>query len=134
MKKKLTELANDVLKHLPWGQVSSHTAEELADYFIANGVTFADVPDANVGKWIPAGEPPEKDGRYFVAERTSFFSKPPEYYRGIATFACNLEEVDEYDFRGRRRAGWYDYDSEYGHYELERVAYWMPLPKLPGEE
>lgn len=134
MRKKLTELVNNVLKHLPWGQVSSHTAEELADYLIANGVTFADVPDIRVGKWIPAFEPPEKDGRYFVAVMPNFFSKPPEYYRSIASFTHNLEEVDDYDFRGKNRAGWYDYDSEYGYYELERVAYWMLLPKLPGEE
>lgn len=174
MKKKLTELANDVLKHLPWGQVSSHTAEELADYLMDNGVrvyrngdllprglvienvlaqmeaskspttmkerllnlegVHPDVPDTNVGKWIPAFEPPEKDGRYFVAVMPNFFSKPPEYYRSIASFTHNLEEVDDYDFRGKNRAGWYDYDSEYGYYELERVAYWMSLPKLPGEE
>ena len=27
-----------------------------ADYLIANGVTFADVPETNVGKWIPVSE------------------------------------------------------------------------------
>ena len=26
--------------------------------------------------------------------------------------------------------GFYDYDSEYGYYEVE-VSYWMPLPKMP---
>lgn len=29
---------------------------KLADHLIANGVTFADVPDTNVGKWIPVSE------------------------------------------------------------------------------
>lgn len=37
----LIELILDVLNYLPWGQVSSHTARELADHLIANGVTFA---------------------------------------------------------------------------------------------
>jgi hypothetical protein len=34
----------------------THYIENLADYLIANGVTFADVPDNNVGKWIPTSE------------------------------------------------------------------------------
>ena len=145
MKKKLTELLKNATTQTevldnhgntkgtrPLPLVTKYCAEILADYLIANGVTFA--PDTNVGKWIPAFEPPEKDGRYFVAVMPNFFSKPPEYYRSIASFTHNLEEVDDYDFRGKNRAGWYDYDSEYGYYELERVAYWMSLPKLPGEE
>ena len=32
----------------------------LADHLIANGVTFADVPDNNVGKWIPVSEQPKE--------------------------------------------------------------------------
>ena len=39
-REKLVELINDVLNYLPWGQVSSHTAKELADYLITNGVTI----------------------------------------------------------------------------------------------
>jgi hypothetical protein len=30
--------------------------DALAKYLIANGVTFADVPETNVGKWIPTSE------------------------------------------------------------------------------
>ncbi|MBQ8737790.1 MAG: hypothetical protein IJY78_08250 [Bacteroidaceae bacterium] len=33
-------------------------AESLADHLIAHGVTFADVTDTNVGKWIPVSEQP----------------------------------------------------------------------------
>ena len=40
MREKLIELTNDVLKYLPWGQISSHTARELADHLIANGATI----------------------------------------------------------------------------------------------
>jgi hypothetical protein len=40
MREKLIELVNDVLSYLPWGQISSHTAKEVADHLIANGVTI----------------------------------------------------------------------------------------------
>lgn len=40
MREKLIELANDVLNYLPWGEISSHTAKEIADHLIANGVTI----------------------------------------------------------------------------------------------
>ena len=42
MREKLIELVNDVLSYLPWGQISSRTATELADYLIAHGVTIKD--------------------------------------------------------------------------------------------
>jgi hypothetical protein len=43
------------------------TAAQYADYLISHGVTFADVPDTNVGKWIPVSERlPKESGRYWV--------------------------------------------------------------------
>ena len=39
LKEKLIELADDVLRYLPWGEISSHTAEDIANHLIANGVT-----------------------------------------------------------------------------------------------
>lgn len=39
-KKILVELISDILNYLPWGQVSSHTAGELADYLMDKGVTI----------------------------------------------------------------------------------------------
>ena len=38
MREKLIELVNNVLKHLPWGEVSSHTAEDVADHLAENDV------------------------------------------------------------------------------------------------
>ena len=60
MKEKLTELINDVLSYLPWGEISSHTASECADYLIKNGVTVADGKDTDVHTgWTSASEPPK---------------------------------------------------------------------------
>lgn len=38
-REKLIEWVNDVLRYLPWGEVSSKTPEEVADHLISNGVT-----------------------------------------------------------------------------------------------
>ena len=46
MREKLIELVNDILNYLPWGEISSHTAQDIADHLIANGVTFGE--DINV--------------------------------------------------------------------------------------
>ena len=46
-KEKLIELIAPVLRCLPWGQVSSHTAGDIADRLIANGVTIQ-----TEGEWV----------------------------------------------------------------------------------
>lgn len=48
MREKLIEFVKDILDWVPWGQISSHTAEDVADHLIANGVT--------VQRWIPVEE------------------------------------------------------------------------------
>lgn len=45
MKQKLIDCINGVLKHLPWGEISSHTAEDIAERLIEEGF----VTDTNVG-------------------------------------------------------------------------------------
>lgn len=105
MKKKLTELANDVLKHLPWGQVSSHTAEELADYFIANGVTFR--------QWIPVSERmPEP----FVSVLVQMPDEEP----------CPTVREGYLTNKGTWYAGYFER-------ETSEVTHWMPLPEPPKE-
>jgi hypothetical protein len=37
-KEKVMELVNKVLRCLPWGEISSHTAEDIADHLIENDV------------------------------------------------------------------------------------------------
>lgn len=82
----------------------------------------------NVGSndgWNPVSERlPEIRDRYLCQiERTSYS------YMDILYFSKNLEEVDEYDFMGKKYAGFYSYDSEYGHCEYEGVIAWRPLPE-----
>ena len=73
----------------------------------------------NQNKWHK--EPPKKDGRYLVwCDRVE-----------IANYADNLYKVDKYDFydfKGKKRAGWYIYDGEYGYLELDNVLGWQELP------
>ncbi len=83
---------------------------------------YADGCEAN--KWIPCEvRLPEEDGKRYLVQQTN----------GIITdlrFAKDAYKVDKYDFaeyKGKKKALFYDYDSEYGFVEIECEA-WMPLP------
>ena len=107
-REKLTKLVDDILSFLPWGQISSHTAEEVADHLIANGVTFA--TDKNVGRWIPVAERlPEEDQVVLCVRRNG------NYWVASWTY------ID-----------WMWYDENEWHKEAE-VTHWMPLPEPPKE-
>ena len=78
-------------------------------------------------KWISAKDRlPDKEGKYLIA-----YKIPNNYLINVANFAFNLKKVDYYDFK-EEKLGFYKYDGEYGHYELD-VDYWMPLPEPPKE-
>lgn len=73
-------------------------------------------------RWIPVSERlPDENGRYIVFMNTKVFSIR------ILHFAKNLNEIS-LDFKSKK-AGWYDYDSEYGFFERTEVEAWMPLPQ-----
>ena len=77
-------------------------------------------------QWIPISEKPRKNGAYLCSARFN------DNYIGIciADYADDLYKVDNFDFHDKKGiSGWYDYDSEYGYYEMESVIAWMPLPK-----
>ena len=78
-------------------------------------------------KWIPVSERlPEHDGKYLVTMKgimSNFF------YIGTTSYAKDLHRVDKYDFRSGIGDGWYNYDEEYGHYKIDNVVAWMPLPE-----
>lgn len=92
---------------------------------IANGTPLDDVKVENKGEWIPVFERlPENDGHYLVTWVDGNYQTVD-----IKGFANHLCEIDEIDFGNKTHSGWYEYDSEYGHYEWDGVVAWMPLPK-----
>lgn len=81
-------------------------------------------------QWFDAKtNPPSKNGRYLCV--IDYGWGPPS--QGVLSYTKNLESVDDIDFEGRKRPGWYYYDSEYGYLENDNVSHWMPLPELPSE-
>lgn len=83
-------------------------------------------------EWISVKECglPKKNGEYIVAANGLVCG----YIYAVVGFTTNLFNVDNSDFRGRKRPGFYNYDSELGIYEVTNVTHWMELPELPKEE
>lgn len=77
-----------------------------------------------VNQWIPVEDRlPEKDGQYLCC---SVYLKQ-QYYE-VLNFAKNLQEVDDYEFSGMKRPGFYHLDNEWGNIEDADVVSWMLLP------
>ena len=119
IREKLIEKINTKLMALPWGQITPHTAEEIADSLIEEGF----VTDNNVGsKWISVKDRlPDKHGTVYVC-----LLKFPE-----------SEQAFPYCLN------WYEYgDNGYvngRHFQDEgvcglKVTHWMPLPEAPKGE
>ena len=74
---------------------------------------------------------PKKDGRYLVCRYLG------HHYIDIVSFTLHPYKVDKYDFiqykNKREIPVFFDYDSEYGYYEIDNVRYWMEIPELPEE-
>ena len=49
MRDRLAELINEVIDHLPWGEVGERTSKELADHLLPNGVIL---PPVEVGQTV----------------------------------------------------------------------------------
>ena len=91
----------------------------IADHLIANGVTFKDVPDTNVGEWISVDKRlPEKDGRYLVAMKDG-----DNYHISTRKFKRTDPPV------------WWK-GSSWGHWAKRTcgVRYWDLLPEPPKGE
>jgi len=138
-KEKLIELLSQV-------QYLGGLEEKVADHLIANSVTLKshdchwateqaykngyEKGKADAMKWISVKDRlPEEDGKYFVFRKHT-------YGAGITTlrFAKDARKVDKYDFHRGWKKVWYEYDSEWGHYTLDDVTHWMPLPEAPKGE
>ena len=74
-------------------------------------------------EWIPVSERlPDNDCECWVTTGDGM---------GNIVRSCNytsdLYDLDEYSFEDRKgESGFYDYDSEYGYYEIYNVIAWMP--------
>lgn len=91
--------------------------ESLAEHLIANGVTFADVSDNNVGKWIPVSERlPEKSGKYLVCYELWGWGKLFNRWTGLCFF---YDEISQFIDDGGPVMG--------------RITHWMPMPAPPKE-
>lgn len=85
-------------------------------------------------KWISVKDRlPEKNGEYLCVWTSSDPYAPNGVRQHIAIFdfSLNLHKLDKYDFAGKKRPGWCDYDSEWGWCERDDVTHWMPLPDIP---
>lgn len=84
-----------------------------------------------MSNWISVNDRlPNKNGKYLCCWKGCIGDI---LYISIYSFAKNLSKVDRYVFQGKRKSGWYDYDSEWGYGEISNVTHWMPLPELPKE-
>lgn len=80
-------------------------------------------------RWIPCSERlPEEEGEY-LCWIWRFGRKSGRFL--ICKFTKDAYSFDKNDFdyyEGEKKALFYKYDSEYGFYEIDVVA-WMPLPE-----
>lgn len=81
-------------------------------------------------KWISVKDKLPKTNGAYLCVCDCFVGS----YISVVKFAANLEKIDEYDFDGKRRSGWYGYDGEWGYFEKDNITHWMPLPELPKGE
>lgn len=84
--------------------------------------------------WIPVKTAlPKKNGSYLTTVKhlnntyTSIM---------ILGFCKDLYKYNKYEFeeyKGKKQSGWYDYDTEWGTYEVHGVTAWMELPPIYKE-
>lgn len=124
-REKLIELLRKA-KSSMWGQsgLSCELARNsyIAEYLIANGVTFAS--DTNVGsKWIP------------VTERLPRGANCEEICENVIAY---LNRGDGYVCTGWLcGSSWWlivGEDEDHTRWKMDDVTHWMPLPEPPKEE
>ncbi len=74
--------------------------------------------------------PPSKKKEYLVVKNIfDLFQKID-----VCAYSKNLYTVDKFAFPEEKRPGWYDYDSEYGYYEITNITHWTELPPMPRKD
>lgn len=104
-----------------------HTAQhnyETLMWFYNNAVN-ANMAQLNNNGWIPCSErlPEDETKRYIVQETNGFID-----ILGFTKDAFKQSKFDFYEYKGKKKALFYEWDSEYGYIERECEA-WMPLPE-----
>ena len=75
-------------------------------------------------EWISVEDRlPDKDGKYIVYQEWLYGNKIE-----ITYWTCNYNGFEEH-LKGKSM--WYNYDSEWGDYEMDDITHWMPLPENP---
>lgn len=86
-----------------------------------------------MSEWISVKDRlPNKNDDYLTARVTKWHSVSID----VLSFALDLHKTGFCDFEDSNyigMAGWYDYDSDWGYYDLDGVTHWMPLPKPPKD-
>ena len=83
-----------------------------------------------MSEWISVKDRlPTESGEYLC-----YFQASHGEWMNVVRFTLNLEQVDDYNFSGKNRSGWYDYDSEWGYFEKSKVTHWMFLPEASKDE
>lgn len=83
-------------------------------------------------EWIPVDKELPKDGMKCLV--TQKFGRVRQVSK--ATYACDLYNVNQYDFCDKKNTvGFYYFDDEYGYVEALGVTAWMPEPEpYQGEQ
>lgn len=79
--------------------------------------------------WIPVSKRLPKD------DRNTYMVQTPNGSIRILGFTKDAYKLSKYDFseyKGKKKTLFYEYDGEYGYYEVKCVA-WQPLPALYKE-
>ena len=96
----------------------------LADFLAMNGIKRKAADE-----WISVKDRlPDKAGKYLV-----FYGSSARERVEIGSFAKNLKKINENEFKNKPYSGWYEYDSEWGYFELRDITHWRPLPEPPKE-
>lgn len=94
--------------------IRNDSIKGITDYLIAHGVTFADVPDTNVVKWIP------------VSERL-----PEIFAHVLVQIPGEKPFVTVHEGWRNPYGGW---NADGFTRESDEVTHWMPMPEFHSKE